>query len=76
MPEVIVPEEREAMPDASATSASERLLTAVECARRTGVTVRALRVYERNGPIRPRRTEKGWRLTVLRRWNGSAPSRR
>jgi DNA-binding transcriptional MerR regulator len=32
-----------------------------ECARRTGLTVRALRVYERHGLIEPRRTGKGWR---------------
>ncbi len=50
------------MPDAPVMSAPERLLTAAECARRTGVTVRALRVYERHGLIRPRRTEKGWRV--------------
>lgn len=50
------------MPDATAKTVSERLLTAADCARRTGVTVRALRVYERHGLIRPRRTEKGWRL--------------
>src|SRR5580658_10096438 len=40
----------------------ETLLTAAECARRTGLTVRALRVYETRGLIRPIRTEKGWRL--------------
>ena len=34
---------------------------AAECARRTGLTVRALRVYERHGLIEPRRTGKGWR---------------
>jgi DNA-binding transcriptional MerR regulator len=34
---------------------------AAECARRTGLTVRALRVYERHGLIEPRRTDKGWR---------------
>jgi DNA-binding transcriptional MerR regulator len=38
------------------------LLTAADCARRTGLTVRALRVYETRGFIRPVRTEKGWRL--------------
>src|SRR5882757_4345838 len=36
-------------------------LSAAECARRTGLTVRALRVYERHGLIEPRRTDKGWR---------------
>jgi MerR family transcriptional regulator, thiopeptide resistance regulator len=34
---------------------------AAECARRTGVTVRALRVYERQGLIEPMRSAKGWR---------------
>jgi len=34
---------------------------AAECARRTGLTVRALRVYEREGLIKPSRTSKGWR---------------
>ncbi|HEY4212810.1 MAG TPA: MerR family transcriptional regulator [Steroidobacteraceae bacterium] len=34
---------------------------AAECARRTGLTVRALRVYEHHGLIEPRRTGKGWR---------------
>jgi DNA-binding transcriptional MerR regulator len=34
---------------------------AAECARRTGLTVRALRVYERHGLIEPRRAGKGWR---------------
>jgi MerR family transcriptional regulator, thiopeptide resistance regulator len=37
-------------------------LTAAECARRTGLTVRALRVYERGGLLKPSRSPKGWRL--------------
>jgi MerR family transcriptional regulator, thiopeptide resistance regulator len=37
-------------------------LSAAECARRTGLTVRALRVYERHGLIEPARSCKGWRL--------------
>src|SRR6476659_1635599 len=37
-------------------------LTAAECARRTGLTVRALRIYERRGLIKPGRSAKGWRL--------------
>ena len=37
-------------------------LSAAECARRTGLTVRALRVYERQGLIKPTRSGKGWRL--------------
>jgi DNA-binding transcriptional MerR regulator len=36
-------------------------LNAAECARRTGLTVRALRVYERHGLIEPARSAKGWR---------------
>lgn len=37
-------------------------LSAAECACRTGLTVRALRVYERHGLIEPARSGKGWRL--------------
>ncbi|HEV2502566.1 MAG TPA: MerR family transcriptional regulator [Mesorhizobium sp.] len=37
-------------------------LTAAECAGRIGLTVRALRLYERYGLIAPRRTDKDWRL--------------
>src|ERR1700722_8273332 len=37
------------------------LLSAAECAKRTGLTVRALRVYEREGLIEPPRSPKGWR---------------
>jgi len=37
-------------------------LTAAECALRTGVTVRALRVYEDYGLISPRRSPAGWRI--------------
>ncbi|PLP58393.1 transcriptional regulator [Mesorhizobium loti] len=37
-------------------------LTAAECANRIGLTVRALRLYERYGLITPRRTDKDWRL--------------
>ena len=37
-------------------------LSAAECARRTGLTVRALRVYERHGLIKPARSANGWRL--------------
>ncbi len=40
----------------------EMWLTAAQCARRIGLTVRALRLYEQTGLIRPRRTEKNWRL--------------
>src|SRR5580692_3723425 len=36
-------------------------LTAAECALRTGLTVRALRVYEDYGLIMPGRSAAGWR---------------
>jgi DNA-binding transcriptional MerR regulator len=36
-------------------------LSAADCASRTGLTVRALRVYEEFGLITPRRTAGGWR---------------
>lgn len=41
-------------------------LTAAECAARTGLTVRALRVYEDYGLIAPKRMPNGWR------WYGKA----
>jgi DNA-binding transcriptional MerR regulator len=44
------------------TQAQHQWLSAAECARRTGLTIRALRVYEERGLVAPRRTEKGWRL--------------
>jgi DNA-binding transcriptional MerR regulator len=37
-------------------------LGTAECARRTGLTVRALRVYERYGLIAPKRSVHGWRI--------------
>lgn len=40
----------------------EKLLAANECAARIGLSVRALRLYEQRGLIRPPRTAKGWRL--------------
>src|SRR5262245_7049837 len=46
----------------SAAKPGARNLTAAECARRTGLTVRALRVYERAGLLKPPRSAKGWRL--------------
>src|SRR5215475_7258901 len=36
-------------------------LTAAECASRTGLTIRALRVYENYGLIAPGRSAAGWR---------------
>src|SRR5579862_107176 len=40
---------------------SERFLSPSETARRLGVGVRALRLYERKGLVRPARTQAGWR---------------
>jgi DNA-binding transcriptional MerR regulator len=36
-------------------------LSAAECASRTGLTVKALRIYERQGLIKPSRSPNGWR---------------
>ena len=41
---------------------SERSLSPSETARRLGVGVRALRLYERKGLVRPGRTPAGWRV--------------
>ena len=41
--------------------ATTEWLTAAECALRTGLTVRALRVYENYGLIKPGRSAAGWR---------------
>jgi DNA-binding transcriptional MerR regulator len=41
--------------------APSQWLTAADCASRTGLTVRALRVYEESGLIAPRRSAGGWR---------------
>jgi DNA-binding transcriptional MerR regulator len=46
----------------SARNKGEIWLEANECAARIGLSKRALRLYEEHGLIRPRRTEKGWRL--------------
>lgn len=46
----------------SARNTGEIWLEANECAARIGLSKRALRLYEERGLIRPRRTEKGWRL--------------
>lgn len=40
----------------------DTLLAANECAASLGLSVRALRLYEQRGLIRPPRTAKGWRL--------------
>lgn len=42
-------------------SQSERYLSSSETARRLGVTVKALRVYERHGLVSPLRDANGWR---------------
>jgi MerR-like DNA binding protein len=44
------------------SAADEIRLTASECARRMGLSVRTVRVYERHGLIKPKRTGKDWRL--------------
>jgi DNA-binding transcriptional MerR regulator len=41
---------------------SGETLTAAECAQKTGLTVKALRVYERQGLLKPKRTQKQWRI--------------
>ncbi len=41
---------------------SERFLSPSETARRLGVGVRALRLYERRGLVCPGRTHAGWRV--------------
>ena len=41
---------------------SDRYFSPAETARRLGVSVRALRFYERRGLVRPHRTEAGWRV--------------
>ena len=40
---------------------SRKWLTAADCAALTGLTVRALRVYEREGLLNPARSGNGWR---------------
>src|SRR5262245_3883302 len=42
--------------------AKQMAMGAAECASRTGLTVKALRVYERHGLITPARSPQGWRL--------------
>ena len=43
------------------TDGSGKWLTAADCAARTGLTVRALRVYERAGLLKPGHSANGWR---------------
>ena len=40
----------------------EQTFTASECSQRTGLTVKALRVYEREGLLKPKRSLKEWRV--------------
>ena len=40
---------------------TDKWLSAADCAARTGLTVRALRVYEREGLLKPGRAANGWR---------------
>lgn len=47
------------MPDSSTPIQN---LSAAECAKRTGLTIRALRLYESKGLISPNRSQKGWRF--------------
>jgi DNA-binding transcriptional MerR regulator len=49
------------MNDRTMSEAPTEWLTAAECALRTGLTVRALRVYENYGLITPGRSAAGWR---------------
>ena len=44
------------------TMASAPLMNATACARLAGLSVRALRLYEQRGLVRPVRDGKGWRL--------------
>src|SRR5258706_4926736 len=48
--------------DAVVPPSLEPCYSAAETARRLGVSVRALRVYERHGLVRPNRTAAGWRV--------------
>lgn len=45
-----------------ATGLEQWLLGPADMARRLGVTIKALRVYERQGLVRPRRSRQGWRV--------------
>lgn len=38
------------------------LVGPAEAARRLGISIKALRLYERRGLVKPRRTGRGWRL--------------
>jgi DNA-binding transcriptional MerR regulator len=49
------------VPKKTAPTVEPEWLSAAECASRTGLTVRALRVYERQRLIKPPRSANGWR---------------
>src|SRR6185437_2287268 len=51
---------RDSMPNKR--SHDEPSIGVAECVRRTGLTARALRVYEREGLISPSRSANGWRI--------------
>jgi len=46
----------------SAPQAEAALVGPAEAARRLGISIKALKLYERRGLVRPRRTGRGWRL--------------
>ncbi len=39
-----------------------QLICPAEAARRLGISIKALKLYERLGLVHPLRTQKGWRL--------------
>jgi DNA-binding transcriptional MerR regulator len=43
-------------------SVEAALVGPAEAARRLGISIKALRIYERRGLVKPRRTARGWRL--------------
>ena len=45
-----------------AVAASARFFSPAETAKRLGVSVKALRVYEAHGLVAPARTQAGWRV--------------
>lgn len=49
---------------------STAFLNPSEAARRLGISIKALRLYEQRGLITPKRTAAGWRATVPTRWIG------
>lgn len=45
-----------------ATGVEQWLMGPADLARRLGITIKALRVYERQGLVTPRRSRQGWRV--------------